>query len=433
MVSVVGKNVQRAEKQLVAACGEGEPLALIETVDELEEADAIVSALEKEIKLKKRTFNHFAILYRTNAQSRALEDSLRRIGIPYNIVGGIRFYNRKEVKDVIAYLRLLMNLKDTVSLRRILNFPTRGIGVKTINKCVAKAEEDKIELFDVFKTPTEMHIRGKQSDALAKFYTVMMKYHELRHTLSPNELSRSLVEEVGILSHFKNSNDPEDRERYENVIELLNSIDAYCERNKDATLNQFLEEVSLLSDIDHWNDDDNRVTLMTIHSSKGLEFPVVFVAGLDDGLFPLYNALQTEKGIEEERRLFYVALTRAEQRVYLLYATNRRRIGAEVASGLVSRFVKEIPEKYLERLSFSSALTRKVIGGAARKYTRTKLSRTVTAFDDFRVGDKVSHAIFGSGQIMALSGTGENQRVGVVFHDGVKKKLIVKYANLTKV
>lgn len=431
--SVVGNNVRRADKQLIAASGEGESIAMIETVDELEEADAIVSALEKEIKLKKRTFADFAVLYRTNAQSRALEDSLRRMGIPYNIVGGIRFYNRKEVKDVVAYLRLVMNLKDTVSLRRVVNFPARGIGIKTIDKCVQQAEIDHIELFDVLKEPTKMHIRGKQSDALAKFYKVIRKYHDMRQKLSANELARSLVEEVGILRNFKHSSDPEDAERYDNVIELLNSIDEFNARTDQATLSQFLEEVSLLSDIDHWNDDDNRVTLMTIHSSKGLEFPVIFVAGLDDGLFPLFNSLNTEDGLEEERRLFYVALTRAEKKVYLLYATNRRRMGAENASGMVSRFVREIPEEFLERLNFSSALTRKVVGGAARKATRTKLSRTVTTFDDFQVGDTVEHAIFGSGKIMALSGTGENQRVGVVFKDGVKKKLIVKYANLKKV
>ncbi|MBL7014236.1 MAG: UvrD-helicase domain-containing protein [Candidatus Marinimicrobia bacterium] len=431
--TVVGNNVRRADKQLVAASGQGESIAVIETVDELEEADAIVSALEKEIKLKKRTFAHFAILYRTNAQSRALEDSLRRMGIPYNIVGGIRFYNRKEVKDVVAYLRLVMNLKDTVSLRRVVNFPARGIGIKTIDKCVIQAEKDGIELFDVLKEPTKMQIRGKQSEALAKFYEVVQKYHDMRNKLSASELARSLVEEVGILKHFKLSNDPEDAERYENVAELLNSIDEFTTRTDNATLSQFLEEVSLLSDIDHWNDDDNRVTLMTIHSSKGLEFPVIFVAGLDDGLFPLYNSLNTEDGIEEERRLFYVALTRAEKRVYLLYATNRRRMGAENASGMVSRFVREIPEEYLERLNFSSALTRKVIGGAARKATKTQFSRTVTTFDDFQVGDTVEHAIFGPGKIMALSGSGENQRVGVVFKDGIKKKLIVKYANLKKV
>jgi len=198
-------------------------------------------------------------------------------------------------------------------------------------------------------------------------------------------------------------------------------------------LSRFLEDVSLQTDIDHWNDSDNRVTMMTVHSSKGLEFPVIFVAGLDEGLFPLHNSLDDKKELEEERRLFYVALTRAEERVYLLYATNRRRMGVEVANGLPSRFINEIPEDSLERISFSSSVTRKFIAGQRKKGGLTQMVRTVTDFDDFQVGDDVEHSIFGAGKIMALSGTGENQRVGVVFNDGTRKKLIVKFANLKKI
>jgi DNA helicase-2/ATP-dependent DNA helicase PcrA len=197
-------------------------------------------------------------------------------------------------------------------------------------------------------------------------------------------------------------------------------------------LTDFLEEVSLLTGIDHWNDQENRVTLMTVHSAKGLEFPVVFLTGMEDGLFPLYNALQDKQELEEERRLFYVGLTRAKQNVFLLYANNRRRAGAEQFYGLVSRFIGEIPEDHLENIKFSSALTRKVIG-SKRGYSKMEVKRTVTVFDDFRVGDLVKHAIFGVGKIMALSGSGENQRVGVVFKDGLKKKLIVKFAKLKKV
>ena len=172
---------------------------------------------------------------------------------------------------------------------------------------------------------------------------------------------------------------------------------------------------------------------MTVHSSKGLEFPVVFVAGLDDGLFPLYNVLESKEGLEEERRLFYVALTRAQERVFLLYATNRRRMGGENILGMPSRFIGEIPNDYLDRIEFQSALTRRVVGGSLQKRTKVMVTRTVTTFDDFKVGDMVEHSIFGAGKIMVLSGTGENQRVGVVFKDGTKKKLIVKYANLSKI
>ena len=430
--SVVMNNDKRANKNLVAANGSGETLGLIETIDEQEEASAIVSSIEKEIKLNKRTFNKFSVLYRTNAQSRALEESFIRQGIPYNIIGSVRFYERKEVKNVLAYLRLIVNLKDTISLRRIINFPARGIGAKTIDKCVQQSEKDKIEFIDVLKNPNKMDIRGKQADALFKFYNIIIKYHDLRKKLSASELARSLVEEVGILSHFKESKEPDAKDRFDNVAELLTSIEEFSIRNPKAELSTFLEDVSLQTDIDHWNDSDNRVTLMTIHSSKGLEFPVVFIAGMDEGLFPLFRSLDDKSELEEERRLFYVALTRAEQKVYLLYATNRRRMGAETVNGLPSRFINEIPEESLDRISFSSAVTRKFIAGKKKKNGLTQMVRTVTDFDDFQVGDNVEHSIFGAGKIMALSGTGENQRVGVVFNDGTRKKLIVKFANLKK-
>ena len=431
--AVVTHNDTRAKKNLYAENGEGELLGLFETRDEMEEADAIISALDKEIKLNKRTFCDFAVLYRTNAQSRSLEDSFRRMGIPYNLIGSIRFYDRKEVKDVIAYLRLVINLKDTISLRRIVNFPARGIGTKTMDKCVQKASDDQIELFEVLKQAGNLSIRGKQSDSLISFYKLIMKYNKLKNKFSASELSRSLIEDAGILNQFKNSNDINDRERYENVKELLNSIDEYCAKRPNSNLSDFLEEVSLLSDIDHWNDSENRVTLMTVHSSKGLEFPVVFISGLDDGLFPLHVSIDNKKELEEERRLFYVALTRAQQRVFLLYATNRRRMGGESMIGMPSRFISEIPPEYIDRIPFQSALTRRVVSGSSQNRTKVEVTRTVTTFDDFKVGDIVEHSIFGIGKIMVLSGTGENQRVGVVFKDGTKKKLIVKYANLTKV
>jgi len=225
--AVVMHNDNRASKNLVAANGSGETLGLLETIDEQEEASAVVSSIEKEIKLNKRTFNKFSVLYRTNAQSRALEESFIRQGIPYNIIGSVRFYERKEVKNVIAYLRLVVNLKDTISLRRIINFPARGIGAKTIDKCVEQAKKDKIEFIDVLKNPNDMEIRGKQADALFKFYNIIIKYHDLRKKLSASELARSLVEEIGILAHFKESKEPDAKDRFDNVAELLTSIEEF--------------------------------------------------------------------------------------------------------------------------------------------------------------------------------------------------------------
>ena len=430
--SVVRNNSDRVDKDLLSVNGEGDLIGVIKTHDEMEEADAVINALEKEIKMKKRTFNDFSVLYRTNSQSRALEDSFRRSAIPYKIIGGTRFYERKEVKDVLGYLRLIVNLKDTISLRRVINFPPRGIGLKTVDKCFIQSVKDNKKLFDVLKNPEPMKIRGKQGDSLIAFYKLIKKYNELLPKLNASELARALVEEVGILKFYKKQDNIEDNERYNNVLEILNSIDEIVERKSNASINDFLEEVSLLTDIDEWNNDDNFVTMMTVHSSKGLEFPVVFLTGLEDGLFPLSIALNEKEIMEEERRLFYVALTRSQDMVYLLYATDRRRSGSDSWGGIVSRFVKEIPEVYLENISFSSAMTRKLVKTKAGDI-KMKIKRTITTFDDFKVGDIVEHAIFGDGKIMALSGSGENQRVGVVFKDGLKKKLIVKFAKLKKI
>ena len=431
--SVVKNNNDRVLKKLIAHNGAGAKLGLIETHDEMEEADAVVNALEKEIKLEKRNFSDFAILYRTNSQSRALEDSFRRSGIPYNIVGGVRFYERKEIKDIIGYLSLIVNTKDTISLRRIINFPPRGIGIKTVDKCVIQAEKDNLEMIDVLKKPESMGIRGKQADSLTTFYSIINKYNELLPKLNAGELVRTLIEEAGIKQYYRNSSAPEDTERLDNVMEFFQSVDDFMAREPEGGLSEFLEEVSLLTDLDQWNEQTNRVTLMTLHAAKGLEFPVVFITGLEDGLFPMYSAMEAKEKLEEERRLFYVGLTRAMHKVYLIYANHRRRMGSDDLYGMVSRFVHEVPEEKLEKISFTSALTRKVVGGKPGKHTKTAVSRTVVVFDDFCVGDHVEHAIFGIGKVMALSGQGENQRVGIVFKDGLKKKLVVKFANLKKV
>jgi len=431
--SVVKNNKDRKPKELIPHNGAGNKLGLIETHDEMEEADALVSALEKEIKLEKRNFSDFAILYRTNAQSRPLEDSFRRSGIPYNIVGGFRFYERKEIKDLIGYLSIIVNSKDTISLRRVINFPPRGIGLKTVDKCSIEAQKKKIEMIEVLNSPENMGIRGKQADSILNFYNTIKKYSDLLSKLNAGELVRALIEEVGILDYYRNSSAPDDKDRHENVLEFLRSVDEFIVREPDGGLTEFLEEVSLLTDLDQWNDETNRVTLMTLHAAKGLEFPVVFMTGLEDGLFPLYSSLEVKEKLEEERRLFYVGLTRAMEQVYLMYANHRRRLGSDELYGMVSRFVSEVPENKLEKISFTSALTRKVIGGKPGKHTKTAVSRTVVLFDDFSVGDFVEHSIFGIGKVQALSGQGENQRVGIEFNDGLKKKLVVKFANLKKV
>ena len=430
--SVIHNNQFRSEKELWTDKGEGESIGLMVTYDEEEEAEGILELLEKEILHHKRTFHDFVILYRTNAQSRALEEALRRRGIAYTIVGGIKFYERKEVKDLLAYLRIILNPRDTVSLKRVINFPPRGIGNKTVEKCEAYAAEKGIPLFDGLETPDVLGLKGKQAAGLVEFYQIVRKYRDLRSSLSASELAGVLVDELGLVSFFKDQATSEAMERLENVQELVNSIHDFCERNEGAGIREFLEEVSLLTNIDAWDDTSNCVTLMTLHSAKGLEFPVVFIAGLEEGLFPLARSLEDPGELEEERRLFYVGLTRAMEKAYLHYSTNRRRSSGAIGFGMASRFVHEIPKELLDHITFQSAVTKRYVrekdtGGYALKQVRT-----VTSFDDLKRGDKIQHRIFGKGMVLAVEGAGDSQKISVIFQGNIRKKLISKYANLKR-
>ena len=428
--AVVKNNEYRAKKELWTDQGEGEKIGIMETYDEMEETDGVLELIQKEIQQNKRTFQDFVILYRTNVQSRALEDGLRRKGIAYNIVGGVKFYERKEVKDLLAYLRILVNPVDSVSLKRIINFPPRGIGAKTVEKCETLAAKKGIPLLDVLETPDAMNLKGKQAAGLVEFYQLVQKYRELKDKLDASELASVLVDELGLVNYYKEQGTDEATERLQNIQELLNSIHQFCKRDKNASIREFLEEVSLLTNIDTWNDSTNRITLMTLHSAKGLEFPVVFITGLEDGLFPIFRALEDPRELEEERRLFYVGLTRAMEKAYLHYAPNRRRSSGAVGLGMASRFLQEIPEEYLDRINFHSALTRRLVKDKSSNKYKLKHVRTITSFNEFERGDKVKHSIFGKGMILAVDGAGDNQKITVVFQGNIQKKLIGKYANL---
>ena len=428
--AVVKNNEYRAKKELWTDQGEGEKIGIMETYDEMEETDGVLELIQKEIQQNKRTFQDFVILYRTNVQSRALEDGLRQKGIAYNIVGGVKFYERKEVKDLLAYLRILINPVDSVSLKRIINFPPRGIGAKTVEKCETLAAKKGIPLLNVLETPDAMNLKGKQAAGLVEFYQLVQKYRELKDKLDASELASVLVDELGLVNYYKEQGTDDATERLQNIQELLNSIHQFCKRDKNASIREFLEEVSLLTNIDTWNDSTNHITLMTLHSAKGLEFPVVFITGLEDGLFPIFRALEDPRELEEERRLFYVGLTRAMEKAYLHYAPNRRRSSGAVGLGMASRFLQEIPEEYLDRINFHSALTRRLVKDKSSNKYKLKHVRTITSFNEFERGDKVKHSIFGKGMILAVDGAGDNQKITVVFQGNIQKKLIGKYANL---
>jgi DNA helicase-2/ATP-dependent DNA helicase PcrA len=274
-----------------------------------------------------------------------------------------------------------------------------------------------------------LKLRGKQQDSIESFLASIKKFSSLLETLDPKELLRTLLEEFNIENYYKNN--PVEQDRYDNIQELKASVDKFSDQ-VGGNLRDFLQEISLFTDIDEWDDKDNSITLMTVHAAKGLEFPTVFIAGLEQGLFPLVRIDDGPDQMEEERRLFYVAVTRAMDQVYLLNAKYRRRFGAMNTTSFVqSDFLNEIDENVIKVKSYKSVYTRRIVGTGEQK--KIQISRTVTEFDDFKIGDQVQHNLFGIGTILVLSGSGENQKVGVEFDGGLRKKLIVKYARLKKI
>lgn len=432
--SVIKNNKGQIKKTLWTENNDGEQLTILKCADEKDEAYQIAKKIKKEISSKKLSLNDIAILYRVNSQSRALEEALRRDKIPYKIVGGVEFYRRKEIKDVVAYLRVLANQEDEESLLRIMNFPQRGIGNTSISKMIEFARKLDISLFTTMARVFEViAVKERIQKNVKQFKLLLDKYIELKDQLSIAELSSALVDELGILRMYKEENTQESMQRYENVQELLRAIQEYNEENKEADLNSFLEEVSLISGVDQLDESQNSVTLMTIHAAKGLEFPVVFVTGCEEDLFPLSNRFDTDATDEEERRLFYVALTRAEKKVYITYARSRYRFG-EVAYQSRSRFLEELdPETYSE-----------LNGGTGRKSSRRK--KAAASYDDFyqesydddynqerrsvRVGSRVQHDIFGEGKILQITGNGSDQKITIDFEEHGTKTLLVKFANL---
>ena len=427
--SVVSNNKNRAEKKLVAKKGKGEKISLISTGSDEEESNAICDSIKSEIKLNKNTFKDFAVLYRTNAQSRSIEQAMVKEGLPYNIVGGTKFYDRKEIKDVLAYLKLVANTSDDIALKRVINFPVRGIGEKSIKMFINLAAKNNSSLFDSLKMCRELKLRGKQQDSIENFHSSITKFSNLLETLDSKELLRTLLEEFNIENYYKNN--PVEQDRYDNIQELKASVDKFSDQT-GGNLKDFLQEISLFTDIDDWDDKENSITLMTVHAAKGLEFSTVFVTGLEQGLFPLVRIDDGPDQMEEERRLFYVAVTRAMNQVYLLNAKYRRRFGAMNTTSFVqSDFLNEIDKNVIKVKTYKSVYTRRVVGVGSKK--KIQISRTVTEFDDFKIGDQVQHNLFGVGTILVLSGAGENQKVGVEFDGGLRKKLIVKYARLKKI
>jgi DNA helicase-2/ATP-dependent DNA helicase PcrA len=429
---VIRNNRQRHAKELWTKKPPGELVTLMEVSDERTEAQSILEKIEKTFRSGDYRFLDFSILYRTNAQSRILEDALRAEGLPYVIIGGVKFYERKEVKDVLAYLRILVNPDDSISLRRIINYPNRGIGDVTLNRLEAYARQEKINLYQTLGRVIEIpSLNAKTKDRIETFFLLLKKYSSLIDQLTPQELASSLVDEIGILRLFKEEGSMESLSRADNIRELLTAIAEFSSMSgNNVRLEAFLQRISLTMDIDTWDDRANAVTLMTLHSAKGLEFPVVFITGLEEGLFPLSRSLSDPADLEEERRLFYVGATRAQEKLFLSWARSRRRFG-ENPRNVKSRFLKELD------LSFVHCESDAVFQPSLSTRQQTYYSDPMPDYEgesqepcEFNIGMRVAHPTFGKGHILSIDGHRGNIKVVVLFDQAGKKRLVLPYAKL---
>ena len=428
---VVANNINRVKKELWSRKSDGDLLIKIEAESDYDEAAKIAVNIRQEILKKKRTFKDFAILYRTNAQTRILEEILRRNNIPYNIIGGVKFYERKEIKDILAYFSVLSNPKDDVSLRRILNFPPRGIGKQTLSGIDAFAVKKQLTLFEALNHVDFLELSKRSKKAVQEFIDMIKRIDDSKEKLAFEEWTRIIIDELGLRSYYKEQGGEESIQRLANIDELLNDISEFCTTVEEANLEAYLEKVSLLTNIDVWEDEKNTVSLMTLHSAKGLEFPVVFICGLNQGLFPL-DRDNSEKAVEEERRLFYVGLTRAMEKIFLSSAQVRNRAG-EMQYLPDSIFLSEIPKELIE----VESLREGVIASKRRRYSRRNTSEVAYQGTDMPTrrktavrGSIVSHKIFGVGKVIEVNGMGDGAKLHINFQSCGTKVIVAKFVQV---
>ena len=429
---IISHNINRMDKELWTKKDNGEQVTFMLSNDAHEEALKIAHKIEQEFHKQQYNFSDFAILYRTNAQSRAIEEVLKNRAINYTVVGGIRFYERKEIKDILAYLRLLINPNDTVSLKRVINYPARGIGDATVKKLEEFNRKNNLTLFNTLGHADEIDsIASKTKNNIINFYNLINKYIKLKkdRTIAVTELVATLIGELEIIPILKQEGTFEAQNRIDNIRELLNGINEFIEENPHLSLEHYLENIALITDVDNWDSKANAVSLLTLHSAKGLEFPVVFISGLEEGLFPLTRQMEQDEDLEEERRLFYVGATRAKEKLYLSAALNRRKWG-ENTNGTISRFLNEIDQVLLDidetnvpGLSFGEFQTRR-----PKKRIRSVEEEKVKK--EFKPGILVRHPRFGKGVIRTVENSAEGKKLIILFEEVGEKRLVLKYAKL---
>ena len=421
--SVVSKNSNRAEKKLWTDNDRGKKIDVLSSFDERIEAKNIL----KHILNSEKDFNQIAVLYRTNSQSRPIEDELRRGGVPYQIIGGVKFYDRKEIKDVLAYLKLIVNHSDSVSFTRIVNFPARGIGKGTIEKIEQYSKDNNISFYEVLRNPESLNISFKQKKTLKNFYDLIYLYRNRCEKENASSIVKDLLKEINLKNYYEKQQTTDALDRWYNIEELISSISEFEDNDEDGSLVKYLEEVSLLTDVDRWNESDKSITMMTIHSAKGLEFDNVYISGLEDGLFPIIRLMEIDD-FEEERRLFYVALTRGREECVLSYAKSRRKFGSAPISSKISRFINEIPSELIND-SFKAP---PILNASSNSYVKAKeVNKPQVSSPTIKRNAIVEHKIFGRGEVVNIEGAGENAKVTILFSNNITKKFIFKYANLT--
>jgi DNA helicase-2/ATP-dependent DNA helicase PcrA len=437
---VIAHNIARKDKTLWTEQKGGERLRLLLVDSADQEANTVVDLIDDS--QSDTPLKQTAILYRTNAQSRPFEEYLRRRSIPYHIVGGIGFYQRREIKDILAYLKLIVNPKDDVSFQRVINYPRRGIGDKSLQQLMALASAGSQAFLEVAARADEFPELHRAAKRLLAFADLIGRYRQ-KHDSDPVDLlTQELVEELNLLAELKREDEIVGQTRIENVEALIEGMADYARRHGDATLVEYLSEISLFTDLDEYREIDDKVTLMTIHSAKGLEYDSVLLVGLEEGLFPLERAAIDPMQLEEERRLFYVAATRARKRLILSAATARHRFG--VVHSRPSRFIDEIPKELVDTydsrtISYSSHSTvgaAPSLFGSSSPSVKPKRSTSNDVYYEyeeeemFRPGRIVQHPTFGRGKIVNAEGFGESLRLDIMFTGMGLKKIMAKYARL---
>ena len=470
--SIINHNTMKLDKEVWTANDNGQKVKVNRLMNDGDEGRYVASTIFETKMQQQLPHSDFAVLYRTNAQSRAIEDALRKRDIPYRIYGGLSFYQRKEIKDVLSYLRLITNTADEEALKRIINFPARGIGQTTIDKLIIAANAKGITIYEVLQNlnQIEININSGTRSKLENFLTTMESFRVLNENTNAFELAEHVTKVTGLIKEYNKDGTPEGIAKMENIEELLNGIKDFVEGQKEladstGSLTEFLEDVALATDLDADKGNPDHVALMTIHLAKGLEFSHVFIVGMEEDLFPSAMSMNTRSELEEERRLFYVALTRAEKQAYLTYTLSRYRWG-KLIDAEPSRFIEEIDDQYIDNITpiqerrFNPMLDASIFGddippnkiryGKPKQRTQTKTKTAspknttpsnlkpvratkgkTNLFDSkLTVGNKINHQRFGKGEVTKIEGQGADLKAEIKFQNGDVKKLLLRFAKL---